>query len=346
MRRRSLLTATAAAVGLATTGTLAPAYAGTPLDERRTSQRPRTPRPREDNVQVPGGSNYNFFDLQNCDREPFGVLKNFHTRKDVVREQLTAMREGGQERLLIGVFHGHGLDTGTLIDSTGGNLPAQQRQNLHDLLALVKELGYAEVEVTFHVLGPNDPNQWESFDEELYQENWQLIQKLRPIVAGAGLHYRLGLGNELTPAPNQPMTLEYTKRLWADYTAAYGRDDTVGFSVIGSVAERIAAIPQMYGDQPPHVFDFHFYGDDKADEYQQFVAAHEQMKGMGLTQGWVVGETYYNDPTAAQNIRRAITDTGRRVYWLTQWPLTRARACDHVDVTPPTAFDAFTENGF
>lgn len=297
---------------------------------------------------VHGGSNYNFYKLDDCDREPYGVLKNFHTEREVITRQLRQMHENGQDRLIIGIFHGHGLSSGTLLDSTGGDLPPQGRQNLHDLLAAVQRIGYAEVEVAFHVLGPNDPNGWTSWNEDLYQENWQLIQRMRPIVAGSGLHYRLNLGNELTPAPNQPQTLEYTKRLWKDYTQKFGKQDTVGFSIIGMRPERIASIPRMYGDNPPHLFDFHFYGNETdGDEYQQFVAAHNQMNEMGYTeQGWIVGETFYNDPTSASNIRRAIDDTGRTVHYLTQWPLTRDRRCDHVTVAPPSDYTAFLDQGF
>lgn len=297
-----------------------------------------------------GGSNYNFFHLDGCDREPYGVLKNFHTHEETITEQLTAMHENGQERLIIGIFHHRGPESGTVMNSEGGDIDPQYKENLANLLATAKEIGYEEVEVAMHVLGVNSPNDWDSWNEDLYQENRQLIENIRPIVAESGIHYRLNLGNELTPAPNQPFTLEYTQRLWADYTAAHGREDTVGFSVIGMRPERIASIPEMYGDNPPYLFDFHFYGEDGADEYQQFVSAHDQMRDMGYDQGWIVGEVYYNDPEAASNISRAIADTGQEVYWLTQWPLTRERTCDdeggHVDVAPPNDFDAFRDAGF
>ncbi|GAB3456248.1 hypothetical protein GCM10027570_37540 [Streptomonospora sediminis] len=294
----------------------------------------------------PGGSNYNFYKLDGCNREPYGVLKNFHTKRDLITDQLTEMHANGQRRLIIGVFHHNGPETGTVMNSAGGDIKPQYKENLADLLAAAKGIGFAEVEVAMHVLGDNSPNNWDTWNEDLYRENWQLIQQIRPIVRESGIHYRLNLGNELTPAPNQPQTLAYTQRLWDDYTAAYGKADTVGFSIIGSRPERIAAIPEMYRGNPPYLFDFHFYGDDSADEYQQFTAAHRQMADMGYEQGWVVGETYYNDAAGADRINRAIADTGREVYWLTQWPLTRDRGCDHVDVASPAAFDAYTGAGF
>lgn len=45
------------------------------------------------------------------------------------------------------------------------------------------------------------------------------------------------------------------------------------------------------------------------------------MNEMGLgQQGWIIGEVHYNDPTAAANVRRAIDETGRTVFYLLQWP--------------------------
>jgi hypothetical protein len=114
------------------------------------------------------------------------------------------------------------------------------------------------------------------------------------------------------------------------------------------IANRVEMMSKVYGDNLPDVFDVHLYGDDRGngDEYEQFVAADNAMKQRGYTQGWIIGETYYADPTAAANIRRAITDTDRTVFYLTQWPWTRANACPDVDVAPPTNFQPYLDQGF
>ena len=65
--------------------------------------------------------------------------------------------------------------------------------------------------------------------------------QLRPIIAGAGVHYRLDLCNEAVPAPNQTLLLAYTQRLWTDYTHVHGKEDTLGFSIIADPA-RITSI--------------------------------------------------------------------------------------------------------
>jgi hypothetical protein len=298
-----------------------------------------------------GGSNYNWYHLDRpqtgtCNREPYGVVANFHDAQSRIVDQLAQMIQSGQQRLRIGIFHGHGLNTGTVMDSTGGDLSPQNRSNFAALLAAVKRAGFAEIEVAFHPVGPNWAPGWGGWNEGLFQENWNLISNLRPIISAAGIPYRIDLHNEAIPAPNQPVLLEYAKRLWASYTSTFGRGDTVGFSVIGDEPARIAMMPQVYGDTQPYLFDLHFYGGVQDNEYLSFLAAHDQMKQLGYVQGWIIGEAYYNDPIAADRLRAAIHDTGRTVYYLTQWPLTRARTCPDVDVAPPTAFDAYVRAGF
>jgi hypothetical protein len=91
----------------------------------------------------------------------------------------------------------------------------------------------------------------------------------------------------------------------------------------------------------------HLYGDSwNGDEYTQFVDADKKMTELGYRQDWIVGETYFDDQTAADGIRRAIGDTGRVVRFVTQWPLTRSQACPDVDQAPPVRYDAFHADGF
>lgn len=294
-----------------------------------------------------GGSNYNFYGLEGCNREPYGVVNSYNRAPALIQTQLAQMRQSGQDRLMIAVFHWHGADTGTAMDSTGGNLSVQNRQNLTDLLASVKQAGFAEISITFNPVAYNDPSGWATWNESLYQENWNLIHNLRPIIQQAGIPYRLDLMNEGIPSTNQPVLLQYTKRLWSDYTYTHGKNDTFGFSVIGAEAARVNRIKEVYGSNPPYVFNFHFYGTPQISEYTQFVNAHNKLNSFGYkTQGFVVGETFYNDATAAYNLQRASATTGRVIHYLTQWPLTRAQTCAHVDVAPPADFNNFTFRGF
>ncbi len=294
-----------------------------------------------------GGSNDNFYALDGCNREPYGVVNSYHLAPATINAQLAQMHQNGQDRLIIGIFHRHGPDSGTIMDSTGGNLSLQNRQNLTNLLTSVKQAGFVEIAINFHPVDMNNPSSWTSWDEGLYQENWNLIHNLRPIIQQAGIPYRIDLMNEGIPSINQPVLLQYTQRLWGDYTYTHGKDDTFGFSVIGSESARVNRIKEVYGPNPPYVFNFHFYGTPQASEYSQFVNAHNKLNSFGYkTQGIVVGETFYNDSLAAYYLQRASNDTKRTIHYLAQWPLTRAKVCAEVDIAPPTNFNNFITRGF
>lgn len=300
-----------------------------------------------------GGSNYDFYhfdrDPGGCDREPYGVINSYDKAPATIAAQLKQMYAGGQRRLRLGLFHQHGPDSGTVMDSTGGTLSAHNRRNLANLLAAVKAAGYQEIEVGFFPIGAADPHGWTAWDETQYQENRQIVGQVRGIVAQAGIPYQLDLLNEGMPLSGDSMLLQYTHRLWGDYTAAYGKGDTVGFSMTVWIAGRAQQIPDVYGGDVPNVFDVHLYGDNwTGDEYKQFVEAHNELASHGYHQGWIIGEAYYDDATAADGIARAIRDTGQVVFYLAQWQLTRQDGCHDktIDVAPPVAFGHYAAAGF
>ncbi|GAA3440326.1 hypothetical protein [Kutzneria kofuensis] len=295
-----------------------------------------------------GGSNYDFYNLTNgCDREAYGTVDSFDRGRDTITTQLRQMYDAGQRRLRIGIFHQHGPDSGTVMDSSTGDLSPVDRQQLVDLLAAVKSAGFQEIELAFHPQGADDPHNWDAMDDSAYQEDWGVISKLHPLIAAAGIPYRIDLLNEGMPMSNETVLRSYAQRLWSDYTGQFGSDDTVGFSMTVWIADRATQLPAVYGDNPPDLFDVHLYGDSwNGDEYSQFVDADKKMTELGYHQQWIIGETYFDDGTAADGIRRAIADTGRSVRYLTQWPLTRAQKCSDVDQAPPVSYAAFSAAGF
>jgi hypothetical protein len=76
-----------------------------------------------------GGSNYDWYQVVGCTREPYGIIANYGTPsvRTTVQSQLATMHGNGQDRLRIAIFHGRGLGGGTLLDSTGGNLSPAMR---------------------------------------------------------------------------------------------------------------------------------------------------------------------------------------------------------------------------
>jgi hypothetical protein len=194
-----------------------------------------------------GGSNYGWYYLAPpCNREPYGVVYNYNMATSTIDTQLQQMYSNGQRRLRIPIFHARGINSGTIMDSTGGTLAPQFLTNLANLLGAVRAAGFVEIEVSFHPQSSNDPTQWTSFSDDYFQENWSLIQNLHPIIAGAGIPYHLDLLNEGIPPLGYAALLQYDQMLWNDYVAEFGSSDTLGFSIIADAAH-MGQVSTVYG---------------------------------------------------------------------------------------------------
>jgi hypothetical protein len=277
-----------------------------------------------------GGSDYTSYGMNGCQREPYGVIANYGVARDAIDQEIRTMYASGQRRLRIPIFFSHGISDGTVLDSSQDELAPNVRANLAGLLASMKRSGFEEVEVGFFPIRDNFPPLWTEWHETLYRENFSFIAHMRTIIADAGMPYRLDLLNEGIPDPSQPVVMRYVQRLWSDYTANFGSDDTVGFSVIPSAA-RIAQIAEVYRGVVPKAFDLHPY--DNAGAVLE--SAHMELSRMGLGQiPWIIGEAYYDDAKEAQEIADVAARTHHRILFLTQWPLSRNRTCKDVDVIP------------
>ncbi len=259
------------------------------------------------------------------------------------------MYNKGQRRLRIPIYFARGINSGTIMDSTGGTLAPQFLSNLTNLLAAVKAAGFVEIEVSFHPQSSNDPTQWTTFSSNYFQENWSLVQKVRPIVAAAGIPYHFDLLNEGIPPQGYAALLQYDQMLWNDYVAKFGSADTMGFSIIADSAH-VANVSTVYGKSAygnqgsPQVFDVHIYDETG----NSFATAFTSLTGQGY-QGipWIIGEAYYNDATEAAAQRAEIKSTGQQVLYLTEWPLTASETCNNqVNVAPPSDFSNYGAQDF
>lgn len=306
----------------------------------------------------PGGSTYAWYDLdapyqpapttgQNC-RERYGILANYNASgvRQIVQRQLAEMRASGQDRMRIPIFHGHNISTGTVVNSAGGNLGSTHRQNLSNFLADVRSASFREIMVSFHPVGNyNTPTSWSSWNEQAFQENWNLIYNLRPIIARSGIHYRIDLMNEGAPTTGQTQQREYVRRLWGNYNYVFGKSDTLGFSIIGDTPERYRVMRDVMmstGYGTPYLYSVHFY--ENAIAGNSILAMHNEMnrRGDGQT-GWIIGEVLYNDQITLNKLLS--TNLGSRpVFFVLQWPVSRGRGCDgHADVAPPTDFSVYSQ---
>jgi len=297
-----------------------------------------------------GGSNYLTYHLDPpCNREPYGVVYNYDTATATIDTQLQEMYHKGQRRLRIPIFHGRGINSGSVMDSTGGNLAPRFRANLANLLAAIKAAGFVELEVSFNPQGGNDPTKWTTFSADYYQENWSLIQNLHPVIAGAGIPYHIDLSNEGIPPSGFAAFLQYSQELWNDYVSMFGSGDTIGFSIIADAAH-VSQVNVVYGTSAygnhgsPQLFDVHIY----SDAGNSFESAFNALNAQGY-QGvpWVIGEAFYNDATEASALRQAANSTGQKVLYLTEWPETADQSCDpNVNVAPPLDFSNYQAQNF
>lgn len=294
-----------------------------------------------------GGSNYGWSALDGCNREPYHVVPFYDKNRITIDEQLSEMYAAGQRRLALEVFFMEG-GRGGLADVSNGEFSESYKKNLAALLGTIKKIGYQELLIKFLPQGPNSiwkaGHEWSEWSEKLYREHFDALKDLRPILAASRLPYRIDLYSEAIPTKNQPIFLHYTQRLWQEYTRAFGKTDTVGFAIITNIRQdRFAQIPAVYGDNPPPALDLHFYHTP----YESFINAHNRLMQIGYANvPWIIGEALYNDAQEADELARAIKDTGQRVLYLLQWPLARDNKCPAVNVAAPLKFDEYIKRGF
>lgn len=303
---------------------------------------------------VAGGSDYAWYQLSGCTREPYGVVYNYNTATATINAQLQQMYNAGQRRIKVPIYFGHGLNTGTVMDSTGGALQPQFMANLTNLLAEIKAIGFQEVEIGMYPVGENavlnNMTNWSTWNEPLFQETWNLIYNLHPIFAASGIPYQIDLLNEGMPTKylqNYAVSLEFDQKLWNYYVYTFGKSDTVGFSIIPS-SDRFSEVPNVYGNSSfgshgyPNIYDLHIY----ANASTAITMAYDAFNSQGYNPPWIIGESYYNDAQESSELISGIQATHHPILALYQWPLTRQAACSDVDTAPPTSFNNYGNSGF
>lgn len=326
---------------------------------------------------IRGGTNYAWWKVDgypSCNRVDYYVISNYKAGNvafDKINAQLQKMFNQGQRTIRIPVFHARGGSGGsclqasnnqTSMDSTGGDLAPQCRANFAALLAKIKNIGFQYIEVGFFPDSVNSagmpwPDNWcgsycggsgspDPYYEGLFQENWNLIVRLRPIITQnlAGAQYRIDLWNEGAGYGIGSGPFLYAQRLWGNYTSVYGKNDTVGFSLAvdpANVAWKIGNLNALYGaGNAPYIIDVHI-GTLGGNDQFNLSDVHTQLANQGISSSLIIGETFFNDAQKAQELSAAAASfsASRTVWWLTQWPNTQygrgtygSGNCGHVDV--------------
>lgn len=326
-------------------------------------------------------------------RDAYALLPNYHRLtadgavRAIAQQQLATMHARGMRRMSVGVFFMHQpAANGGLVDSSDPAAVAQVTQNLAQLLADVKAAGFSEVLFRFFPVNNINPSQQEfpvysdnpaSDYAKRVDEYWNFIEALRPALVAAGLPYRIDLMVEGAPRdsdlpiisdpwkyPSSEKWSRTARTLWQRYHAAWGVSDTVGFSFLidadpDRVRARVRHMRYVYEGVYPFVFAADVYGTPTVDARAKFTMLHDAMVqenppgGFWHSTGWIVAEAHYEDPLAAREIGQAIAETGRAVFYLTQWPLDRAGACldtpdqqAHVNTLPPYRWTVWGGRGY
>lgn len=281
------------------------------------------------------------------------VVATFHLQKrEDVLAQLRAMHDSGQRKIAIMMWHDHltpaqlqaGGIHGHVLASNGGVLMPQHEKNLKDLLALVRQSGFFN-ELVFRFAQQGDvwPQEWREWNEVLFRENLEFILSVRQMVCeslhGSGMKTTFDLGAELAGI-EKGCAMEYTRRVWQEYTRRFGAGDSFGFSFAahpGRIARWIEACDKV--GVRPATFALDLY--DHVPEWMPLMVSEFRKAGINDPQ-IIVLETYYNDPQSLKALQDAAEKNNIEYLYLMQWPLKWGAAVPHFsDVFYNQQYDAY-----
>lgn len=316
-------------------------------------------------VQSRGGSNWNWYrnDINGttCVREPYHIVKNYHTVspngtavRTIVRNQLTSFYQAGQRRLRIALFFSYTGESGSVVKVGTTGFPQYYIQNLKNFLADIRSVGMQEVEIALFPIGIS----------EVIRLNpgihWTMIQQAHDAGAASAIPFLLDFGNEMMPSLGDTINTDVAADYWNLYTSKYGSQRSVGFSVPLSAQRDLARIDNLrnvYGSNFPSAIQVHNYYNvpgGYSNFYSLVFYAAERMDdaGIPLNIPFIIGEAFYNDTLTAQKLNEYLYYSGapRDIKFLLQWPISRdgfnSPACDPSVTDITINFQNYINQGF
>jgi hypothetical protein len=298
------------------------------------------------------GANYSHFGVTACDFGGRGIVASGTFNRGLVKKQLAAMRAAGIEtlRLFIWNMHDASGQTWGVVSSAGGRLGPAEEKNLINYFTAVRNAGFKQLTVVFGPQWTNDPIGWPDnhYDPSLFDENWQLIRFVRPLVKQYGppsVHF--DLLNEGAPSDYLATKVQlesYLAQMYSNYVDAFGNQDVTVSSIVGandqSRISNLIDTLRSSGRPLPTWFEIHIYG---ATPLEDLRATDATLTAKGLMQPITIGETYYNDSETAAAIKTVIASASRPITEVIEWPLRRNSDCRDISVAPPYEADAFIE---
>lgn len=298
------------------------------------------------------GANYSHWGLAGCDFNGFGILTDSSFGSAQIRAQLAAMRAAGIETLRLFIWHMHDATNQRwgVVTSAGGTLGALERSNLIRYVTDVRSAGFKQLSVVFGPMWTNDPISFPEnrYDPTLFDENWNLIRSVRPLVkqyGPASTHF--DLLNEGGPSDYLATKVQletYLARMYANYVDAFGNQDVTVSSIVGwndqSRISNLIDTLRATGRPLPTWFEIHAGGPTLLQDLQ---ATDATLTAKGLSQPLVIGETSYNDPAGANAIKQFIASSSRPLAEVMEWPLRLGSNCAAISVAPPYQAETYIE---
>jgi hypothetical protein len=300
------------------------------------------------------GANYTHYSNPACSLDGTGIVAyGSPTVRITVKRQLAAMRAAGIVTLRLLLWHMHDASGQAwgVVSSAGGRISEPSRRNLIHYLSDARAAGFKRLTVVFGPMWTNDPIGFPDniYDPSLFEENWSFIRDVRALVEQYGppsTHF--DLLNEGAPSDYQSTKFQledYIARMYSDYVDAFGNDDVTVSSIAQSPADwtrlpNLIEALRASGKAFPKRFEIHpAYSGDLA--LRDLQATDATLAANGLTQPVVIGETVYNDSAVAGAIKSFLGSSPRSVEEVIEWPLTAARPCKDISVSPPYRADAY-----
>ena len=184
--------------------------------------------------------------------------------------------------------------------------------------------------VAFNPWVANDPIGYTNvaYDPSLFEENWQFIRDVRPLVKQYGPPTtRLDLLAEGAPDYWQPQLLDYVAEMWKRYVDEFGNADATISAITnpgtpggsGSRLQNFIPALRETGRPLPTWFDVH--PSWSAAALTDLRGVDEYLRSEGLTQPLIIAELAYNNPENAAAVAAFMRESARPVLEVMEWPL-------------------------
>ncbi|WP_299253201.1 hypothetical protein [uncultured Aquimarina sp.] len=305
-----------------------------------------------------GGSNFPMFDTQGYQNTGVWsspdnlklVVGHYHLNPSIVNSQLRTMYQNGQRKIALVIwythFPSHWPNTNTHIHTIRSNayrLPAQQEQNLKNILGQIKSIGFDEVVLRFAQQGSADPGGWATWDETQFQENWNFIYNTintTETKLGSPLSIKrvYDLGLELGGLTSG-QTIRYVDKLWRNFSFRFPNLKSNGFSIAyapGRLDKLIKTLKPT--GRTPNEYAVDIYGGANA-AIQNI--KRELNRNGDSNKTIIIQETYYNDAVQYQEFITSINRNNLNVRYIMQWPLRKNAPRQHFSENYPRNYNNY-----